>query len=70
METTISKQVYAVTFRHTNSKDDDKTIMNVVAGDFTEAVKKAQDNKQIVMSGKEDQVEIFCIEVALIIDVE
>ena len=59
-----------VTFRHTKNQNESKNEMHVVAGDFDEALKKARDNREIVMSGKEDPVEITGIELAVIIDVE
>ncbi len=66
----IVKNLYKVKFRHTKNENEDKTEMNVIAVDMEEALKKASENKEIVMSGKDDPVIITGVELEVSIDVE
>lgn len=64
----IVKSVYVALFAHVTAIED--TEMTIVAANFTEAVKKAENNSAIVSAGKEDVVTLKSIEMVSKIDVE
>lgn len=64
------KNIYTVTFKHRAFRGEADSMLNIVALDFNEAMKKANENSSLVMSGKDDTVEVVKIELIGSIDVE
>lgn len=62
------KNLYLAQFKH--KKDSSVTELQVIATSFDDAVKKAQENTELVMTGKDDAVEMVGIEIEAVIDVE
>lgn len=70
MEQTPTKNLYTACFRHIVKPEMDAGIVNVVAANFTEAIKKAEAASSKVSTGEADPVELFQIELAAKIDAE
>lgn len=63
------KSVYVATFCHTK-RDDEESIITVIAISFDEAIKKANENIALVQTSKDDVVEMTGIALYCNIDVE
>lgn len=75
MTPNVIKNVYVAEYKHTMQKNPtngefNTSKLNVVAIDFSEAVKKAEANKDKVSTGKEDPVELIIIGLLVTIDAE
>ena len=63
------KNVYLAKFEHPKT-DIPESELHVVAVSFDDAVKKANENTELVMTSKEDVVNMTGIKLALSIDVD
>lgn len=66
----IKKNLYIAFFRHVMDEDSEDGEVNVIATNFTEAVKKAETEGARVSTGEKDPVEMYRIELLAKIDVE
>lgn len=67
---TPTKNLYEVKFRHIKYDGQGESVLNIIAVDFNEAMKKAAENVAQVQTQKDDTVELVGVNLVATIDVE